>query len=89
MAVLTTKDRAALGFIYELDEFKSFKKWCNAKRQKVAEQIIGIDMSQDGADKRIAMLQGQAYTLEFFIKEWQKIHRQEIDKAIAEKKPKR
>lgn len=85
MAGLTLKEKAALALMYELPEFKAFKRWCLVKRQKVAELIIQTDMSSPGAAEQIAMLQGQAYALEMILLEWQKYHKQDIDKAVKEK----
>lgn len=84
MTGLTLKDRAALSFLYERDEFKAFKKLCALKRQKVADMLIQQDMSSPGADKAVALLQGQAYTLEYLLKEMQQIHRREVDGAVRE-----
>jgi hypothetical protein len=85
MAGLTLKEKTALAYLYELPEFKAFKRWCVIKRQRVAELIIQVDMSSPGARERVSMLQGQAYTLEVILKEWQKYHKDDIDKAIKEK----
>jgi hypothetical protein len=79
--LLLPKDRAALAYIYELDEFKSFKKLCLTKRAKIADQIIGCDMSQPGSSERISMLQGQAIALEFILLEIKNYHKQEMQKA--------
>lgn len=86
MAGLTGKERAALAYLYELDEFKAFKKLVANKRVKVAEMLVQKDVSQPGALAQIAMLQGQAYALEYLILEMQQIHKKEIAKATAEQK---
>lgn len=85
MTGLTAKERAALAYLTELDEFKAFKKLCTLKRQKVADQILAFNMSQPGATEQAAMLQGQYYALEFILKELQSIHKKEIDAAVKEK----
>lgn len=86
MTGLTAKERSALAFLYELNEFKAFKKLCQVKRDKVAEMIISQDMSISGSDKIISFLQGQAYALEYISKELQSIHKKEINIAIKEAK---
>jgi hypothetical protein len=75
MIVLTTKDKEALSYIYELDEFKSFKKLCDSKRLKIAEQILNVNMADEGSAFRISMLQGQYNALEFILLEIKSIHK--------------
>jgi hypothetical protein len=86
MAELLPKDRAALAFIYELDEFKSLKKWADAKYVETAKQLLKVDMGQPGAPARVGMLQGQAYAFEFMMLELKKIHKTEMEKEFKKKK---
>lgn len=85
MSGLTLKDKASLAALYELPDFKAFKKLCAVKRQKVMQLLLQQDMSVPGADKRVSMLQGQAYALDMVVQEMQSIHRREIDRAVKEK----
>jgi len=85
MAELLPKDRAALAFIYELDEFKAVKKWCAAKQAKIANQMMNLDMSSPNSEKLIAMWQGQYHALNGLLSEWKKVHKQEIEKALKDK----
>lgn len=83
---LTPKIRTELAYIFELNEFNSVRKWIKAKQAKITQQMVALDMSTPNADKIIAMWQGQHNALEFLLKEWQKLHKGEIDKAIKDHK---
>lgn len=84
MAGLTGKDKEALSYLYELPEFKSFKKWCGMKKAKAAELLLKLDMSAVGSEKTVTMLQGQAYAFDAILLELQKIHKKQVEKATHE-----
>lgn len=88
MAVLTAKDKAALSYIFELDEFKSVKKLFVYLRERATKQLISFDMSTPGADKVIAMLQGQINALDKLTDQWRKYHQDDVDRAVKEQKAK-
>lgn len=69
-----------LAYLYELPEFQSFKKYCEDKRAKYADAVLGVDMSEPGAPMKVAMLQGQAYAYEYIMLEFKNIHKKEMKK---------
>lgn len=73
MAGLTSKNKEELAYIYELDEFRSFKKLCSNKRANLATKILGLDPSQPDFPTQAAMLQGQYYALEYLLLEMKKL----------------
>lgn len=75
MAELPPKIKEALALLYERPEFKALEKWSENKRLEVAEIILNTDMSSNGADKKVAMLQGQAYAHKIMLLELRKIHK--------------
>lgn len=84
MAGLTAKDKAALSYLYELDEFKAFKKMCLYLREKATKLIVGVNMAEAGSDKIIAQLQGQINALDAISLLWQKIHKAEIEQTVKD-----
>jgi len=84
MAGLTAKDKEALAYLYELPEFRSFRKWCGTKVATAANMILKVDMGQSGASERVSMLQGQSSALQAMLIELQKIHKKEMAKAEGE-----
>lgn len=77
---MKAKIKNDLAYLYELPEFKSFKNFCDEKRDKIAKQILAIDMSAPDAVIRIAMWQGQYEALQFIQLELQSIHKKEMEK---------
>lgn len=79
---MTPKIKSDLAYLYELDEFKSFKKFCDIKRMKAAEKVLNIDMSSAGSSEKVAMLQGQTLALEYIFLEIKNIHKKEMEKEF-------
>lgn len=77
---MTPKIKSDLAYLYELEEFKSFKKFCDMKRTKTAEQVLSVDMGAPGSSERVAMLQGQAFALEYLLLELKNLHKKEMQK---------
>lgn len=75
MAELAQKTKEALALLYERSEFKALEKWSEIKRLEAAEMILNTDMSNNGADKKVALLQGQAYAHKVMLLELRKIHK--------------
>ena len=75
MAGIPRKIKENLALLYEYPEFKALEKWNQIKRANLADQILGVDMSAEGADKRVAMLQGQALAHGLMLLELKKIHK--------------
>lgn len=76
MAVLTSKDKEALALLYDKPEFKTLIKWSEIKRLRCAEELLNVNMGQEGSSERIAMLQGQAEAHRIMLLELKKIHKQ-------------
>jgi hypothetical protein len=70
---LTVKERQALAVLHDYPEWKVLEKWSNLKALQVTGQIVGVDMSEQGSDKRVAMLQGQILAHGNMLKEINKI----------------
>jgi hypothetical protein len=88
MAGLTPKIKEDLALFYDTDQFKSFQKFCNQKRDKIMRQLLSHDMSAPNSDKVVSMLQGQAHALEFLQLEIRKIHKDQMAKEYP-KTPKK
>lgn len=78
---MNIKDKDNLSHFYETDEYKSFVKFCDEKRLKVATQILSVPMGEPGAVERICMLQGQYNALEFLQLEIKKIHKERTSES--------
>lgn len=77
MAGLTSKDKETLAYFYETEQYKALEKYCQVKRLAYAELLLQQDMSAVGADKIVAMLQGQVYAMDYMLKEIKSIHSQQ------------
>jgi len=76
MINLSPKIKEALALLYDYPEFKALEQWSEHKASELLEQILGIDMSSPGADKRVAMIQGQVMAHRFMLKEVKKIYKE-------------
>lgn len=65
-------DKDNLSYIYELDQFKSFRKLCK-KLQTDTLNLLAKKNANDVAG--VAMLQGQYYAIWALLKEMEKIHK--------------
>lgn len=83
MAELSPKIKEALALLYDYPEFKALEAWNEVKANKFLEQILKIDMSSHGADKRVAMLQGQVLSHRLMLEEIRKIHKEQSADASA------
>jgi hypothetical protein len=88
MAGLASKDKEALTYIYELNEFKSFKRWCKLLSDRAKVIMSRTDMRAMGASETVAGLQGQIHALENLEKEWQLMYKSQVAKATKDQ-PKR
>lgn len=86
MAGMTPKIKSDLSYLYDLDEFKSLKKFCEIKRDKTAVQLLNLDMSAQGVEKTVAFLQGQAKALEWLFLELKALHKKEMAKEFPKTK---
>lgn len=72
---LGSRDKLVLAHFYETEDFKAFTRLCEIKRLKLAEQVLGTDMSTPGSTEKVSMLQGQYGALDFLLMEIRKIHK--------------
>lgn len=86
MAGLTGKDKEALVYLYELNEFKSFKRWCTVLKNKAKSLMTNVDMRAPGASETIAGLQGQIHALENIDKAWAQFYKKQVAAAKKEQK---
>lgn len=77
---MNSKDKENLSYLYELEQYKSFTKFCKTQRLVIAEQLLQYDLTAPNAERHVAFLQGQAFALDALQKKIKELHR----KSMAE-----
>jgi len=78
MSVIPPKVKEGLARLYDDPDYKYLEQWNEIKASEFLEQVLGVDMSSLGADKRVAMLQGQVLAHRLMLLEIKKIHKENV-----------
>lgn len=78
---MNSKDKANLSYLYELEQYKSFTRFCKSLRLTIAEQLLAYDLTAPNAERHVAFLQGQAFALDSLQKKLKELHRKSMNEV--------
>lgn len=72
---MNSKDKEALAYLYELEQYRALVKLCAQTRKSIADKLLVLDMSTPGTERQVTFLQGQAFSLDSLLKKVEQIHK--------------